>query len=236
MSEVEVPQGGYPSFDAFFTRRLRPGARPLDPDPNALICPCDGRLEAQGRVDPRTTTLRIKGQTYTARELLGAGSDLGVFGGGLFFVVYLAPPDYHRVHAPVAGDVTAVHHVDGTLFPVNSIGEHVAGLFAKNERVVVYQQSPSHGVVATVMVGAMGVGRIGLAFDELWTNREGRGGGLRRYKEDPPSLDRGDEVGAFHLGSTVILFCDGEHELEPVIEPGERVRVGQALARARGTG
>jgi phosphatidylserine decarboxylase len=230
MSEAEIPDGGYETFDAFFTRRLRDGARVVDADPDTLVCPADGRLLDAGPID-RGAAFRIKGRLYDAGELLGDAREAEPFLGGHFAVVYLAPPDYHRVHAPVSGRVIAMRHVDGTLYPVNAIGmEHVQGLFAANERVAVHQRAQRFGAVATVLVGAIGVGRIGLAFDELLTNT-GRAGGLFRYDETGPTLERGDELGAFHLGSTVIvLAAANDLALGPAI--GDRVRVGEALFRA----
>lgn len=232
LSEYDVPPGGWESFDAFFTRPIRPDARPIDPDPCAVVCPADGRLEDAGPID-RGATLRVKGKLYEVGELLGDASEAPRFDGGTFAVVYLAPPDYHRVHCAVAGPVTAVRHVPGTLFPVNAIGtEHIPRLFARNERVVVHQQSEAHGPVATILVGAIGVGRIGLSFDELLTNT-GTDGGTRKYGNGTaPTLDRGDELGVFHLGSTVILFFPPSHPVTLVKRPGERTRIGQALARA----
>ena len=234
LSEAVVPAGGYSSFDAFFTRRLRLGARPIEASPDALVCPADGCLLDAGPIDAGAT-FRIKGRLYDAGELVGDPSDAEAFDRGHFAVVYLAPPDYHRVHAPVTGRVIAMRHVDGTLYPVNSIGiEHVPRLFAANERVVVRQRAERFGDVATVLVGAIGVGRIGLAFDSLLTNT-GRSGGVRTYDGDGPLLERGDELGAFHLGSTVIVLVAPGAELRLAIDVGGRTHVGRALF-VRGVG
>src|SRR5690606_25730671 len=128
--------------------------------------------------------------------------------GGTFFIVYLAPRDYHRVHAPVDGPVERIRYVPGTLFPVNSIGtEHVPRVFARNERVVIVQRSPRFGEVTTIMVGAIGVGRIGLAFDDLKTNL-GHRPGVREYGPDAPRMRKGDELGVFHLGSTAVVLVE----------------------------
>src|SRR5262249_54242760 len=144
-----------------------------------------------------------------------------------------SPRDYHRVHAPVDGRVRTVRHVQGTLFPVNEIGlRHIPRLFARNERVVVEQASALHGPVTTVLVGAIGVGRISLAFDsELLTNN-GRAHGESIYSAaDAPELQRGDELGAFHLGSTVIVFTGPGSGLTLARRPGQRVRMGEAIWR-----
>ena len=131
--------------------------------------------------------------------------------------------------APVSGRVVVMRHVDGTLYPVNSIGlAHVPQLFATNERVVVIQETESFGVVATILVGAIGVGRISLAFDDLRTNT-GTRPRSEHYGSDGPMLERGDELGAFHLGSTVILLVAPSVRLEPTKRLEERARMGEAL-------
>ena len=230
LSEARVPPGGFSSFDAFFTRRLQEGARPLDPDPAAVLSPADGRLEDLGAVREGGEIL-VKGKPYAVAELLGDEALVGRFEGGSYFIVYLSPRDYHRVHAPVSGVVEQVGYVAGTLFPVNAIGtEHIPGLFARNERIVTLQRSARHGQVATVMVGAIGVGRIELSFDSVRTN-VGDVPGPRHLGERGPVLARGDELGAFHLGSTAIVFLPSGYDLHFEVPPGAPVRVGQAIAR-----
>lgn len=230
LSEAVVPQGGFETFDDFFTRRLRPGVRPVDPDPTAIVSPADGRLEDLGEIGAGAV-LHIKGRRYEVGELLGDPAAASGFVGGSFFVVYLSPGDYHRVHAAVGGAVTELRHVPGTLWPVNAIGvQYVPSLFARNERVAVRQRSERHGEVATVLVGAIGVGRIGLAFDDLRTNT-GRAGGVKSFGEAGPRLERGGELGVFHLGSTVIVFVPPEVPIRLVKQSGDRVRVGEAVAR-----
>lgn len=231
LSEAIVPEAGFRSFDQFFTRRLRPGARPLDQDERALLSPADGRLEDAGEIDA-SLRLQIKGRDYSVAELLGSADQADAYAGGRHFVVYLSPRDYHRVHAPVSGPVRLMRYVPGTLFPVNSIGtEFVHDLFARNERVVVSQQSERYGLVTTIMVGAIGVGRIGLSFDPLETN----GGGAascRDYGESGTCLERGAELGVFHLGSTAIVLCPAAARMEPMVPIGAPTIMGQALARS----
>jgi len=230
LSEAEVPPGGFQTFDDFFTRRLLPGVRPLDPDEGAILCPADGRLLDSGPIDERAV-LSVKGRLYEVQDLLGDRVEAERYQGGTYAVVYLAPHDYHRVHAPVSGVVTATRHIPGTLFPVNSIGiEYIEGLFTANERIVVHQ-SGDQGDVASILVGAIGVGRIGIAFDDVLTNT-GRDGGYRTY-DDGPDLARADEIGMFHLGSTVIVLVGPPGDLEVQKKRGERTRVGEALFRRR---
>lgn len=217
--------GGYESFDAFFTRRLRDGARPLFDDERAVLSPADGRVEAIGPVQAGGT-FSIKGRSYRAPELIGDEDDARRYEGGNFAVVYLSPRDYHRVHAPVAGNVPLVRSLPGDLYPVNSIGErHVPGLFARNRRVAIVVDTQAHGRVTVVMVGAMIVGRITV------TGIDERDVPLGNHRFDPPRrVERGDEIGIFHLGSTAVVFA------EPGIggrwdRPTGPIRMGEALAR-----
>lgn len=234
LSECEVPPQGFANFDAFFTRRLKPGARSVDPDPNALVSPCDGRIEDIGAIHAGASFL-VKGRRYDAAELLGDAAAGVELEGGQFMVIYLSPRDYHRVHAPADGAVSALRHIPGTLFPVNEVGvAHVPNLLARNERVVVYQRSEVHGRVITVMVGAVGVGRISVSFDDSVVTNDGRTPGLRVYGDAPSQLHRGDDLGVFHLGSTVVLFTAPGQSLAMLPRAGSRVRMGEAIARKRG--
>ena len=232
MTECDVPEGGWGSFNEFFTRPLRAGSRAVDPDPDAIVSPADGVVEDCGPIDARSTFL-VKGKPYDVGELLGDPRDAARFEGGRFAIVYLSPRDYHRVHAAVDGPVRVVRHVGGTLFPVNKIGlEHITGLFAKNERVAVLQESPQHGEIATILVGAIVVGGVTLAFDAAVRTNDGPPRGTVRYIEGrEPVLERGEELGAFRLGSTVIVLTTRKAGVEMAIEPGTPVRWGEVLAR-----
>ena len=234
LTDYEVPPGGFDTFDAFFTRRLKPGTRPVDPHPDVIISPADGRVEDTGTIQPGSSFL-VKGRRYDVAELLGDPAAGVEFEGGSFLVVYLAPRDYHRVHAPVEGTVTALRHVPGTLFPVNAFGvAHVPNLLARNERVAVHQRSETHGRVVTVLVGAVGVGRISVSFDDSVITNDGHPSGLRVYGDAPPRLARGAELGVFHLGSTVVVFTTPGQPLDLLTDVGRRVRMGEAVARKRG--
>ncbi|MGD8863485.1 MAG: archaetidylserine decarboxylase [Myxococcales bacterium] len=231
MTEVQVPPDGFRSFDEFFTRRLEPGARTLDPDPNALVSPADGTIEGVGRLTPNAE-LVVKGTRYTASSLLDGPGEAARYRGGHYLVIYLSPGDYHRVHAPTRGAVKRVGYVPGTLFPVNRIGSrHVSQLLARNERITVLQQSEHHGAVTTILVGAMGVGRVTLCFDDLATN-VGFTSQTRYYADRPITIDRGEELGIFHLGSTVIVMTTTECVLDGHLEVGSKVRMGQTIGRA----
>jgi phosphatidylserine decarboxylase len=170
--EAEVPADGFSTFDDFFTRRLKAGARPINNHADAIVSPADGTVQALGRINPGVTLL-VKGATYSLEELLGDGDQANKFENGTYIIIYLSPGDYHRVHAPIDGRVESLRHIGGTLLPVNDLGlRYFPGLFARNERLAIYQQSPRLGQVATMMVGAFGVGRMSVSFDpEVKTNQ-----------------------------------------------------------------
>ena len=232
LSEVAMPDDGFRTFDQFFTRRLIEGARTIDPDPEALVSPADGRIEDLGRISA-SGELIVKGQAYTVSDLIGDEGEAAGYEEGHYFIVYLSPRDYHRVHAPTCGSVQYVRYVPGTLFPVNRIGtEHIRQLFARNERLAIVQEGSVHGRVTTIMVGAIGVGRIGLSFDDVQTNR-GDAPGVRSYAESPIPRDRGEELGVFHMGSTAIVMTPPECVLEIVAEAGSAARMGECLAKGR---
>jgi len=222
LDDAEQPPGAYPSFDAFFTRQLKQGARTLSGD--SLVSPADGALSSQGIVDPGARIF-VKGQPYDVGELVGDPRDAARYAGGEFAVVYLAPRDYHRVHAPVDGNITLVRGLAGDLFPVNSIGErHIPQLFVRNQRAAIVIDTAGLGRVTVVMVGAVIVGRITV------TVLGGSDVAAGLHPQQPPvPVRKGEEVGIFHLGSTVVLLL--EPGLAVAREPGP-IRMGESLLRA----
>jgi phosphatidylserine decarboxylase len=183
--------------------------------------------------------LQAKGRRYTAAALLADEQAAARFAAGTYITIYLSPRHYHRIHAPCGGAVVAARHVPGALLPVNEPAvQHVAGLFPRNERLVAYIDGPL-GRTAVVAVGAYNVGRISAVFDADWreagwvTNRRGARGGARRY--DPPvAVAKGEEIMAFHLGSTIVLLVESELRLAPATEAGREVRLGEDIARRLG--
>jgi phosphatidylserine decarboxylase len=240
LSEAELPLHRYPTLNAFFTRRLRTGARTWPAGPETAGSPVDG---ATGQVGTITggRIVQAKGRWYSAAELLADEEEARRFDGGAFATLYLSPRDYHRIHAPTDGRIVAASHLPGALLPVNAAAvAHLPDLFARNERLLCYLDSPL-GRVAMVAVGAYNVGRISAAFDPHWnaapgrsawvTNRRGMQAEHRRYRP-PVRVRQGDEVMTFHLGSTVILlFEPGSVVLEPSLKPGAPVRLGMPIAR-----
>jgi len=220
-------RGPWPSFDAFFTRKLRDGAREVARDPGVVVSPADGRIESMGRIG-RDRTFVVKGRPYRVDELVGDGAEAARFVGGAGFVVYLSPRDYHRVHAPVAGSIARIRSCPGDYFPVNEIGtKHVPNLLCRNRRVAIEIDSDDRlGRVTVVMVSAMIVGRITtIGIDD----RDVRFG---NSVFDPPlHVDRGEEIGVFHLGSTAVVFVERDAAEEWLVTAGP-VRYGERLLRS----
>lgn len=228
MAEVEAPLSSFDTFNAFFTRRLRPGARPIAVEPDVLVSPCDSRVVTIGRIPADGRLEQVKGRTYGLRELLADDEAVARFTHGVHAILYLSPSMYHRVHVPVDGGIVGWRHVPGRLYPVNDVAvRQVEGLFAVNERLVVHLDSAGFGPVAAVLVGAANVGRITLAFSDLATNSGQPAVAVR--PPEPIPVRRGDELGAFNLGSTVVLLAAAE--LDPIVEPGRLVRMGEPLWR-----
>ncbi|MFN2328297.1 MAG: archaetidylserine decarboxylase [Chromatocurvus sp.] len=219
----------YRSFNAFFTRSLKPDARPLaDAD---LVCPADGVLSQFGAIYGGRL-LQAKGRHFALDELLGGDTArASIFNDGAFATIYLSPRDYHRVHMPMAGRLTATCYIPGRLFSVNAVtAEGVDRLFARNERLVCYFDGP-RGPFAMVLVGAMIVAGI----ETVWSGQVApppRRPVSKDYSvlPTPVSLERGDEMGRFLLGSTVILlFPPGAPVFNRALAPGAQTRIGEAM-------
>jgi phosphatidylserine decarboxylase len=224
----------YASFNAFFTRSLRHGARPIDLDPGVLISPVDGTVSQIGRLDG-SRLLQAKGHDYTLESLLdGAPEWTARFAGGAFATLYLAPYNYHRIHMPIVGTLKAAWFIPGKLYSVNAVtASAVPGLFAQNERVVcVFEDGPR--AFAMVLVGALFVGSIATVWHGDVTPRS------PRQKADLPldssraplRLNKGVEMGRFNMGSTVILLLPPDTlDWLPKFIPGTKIEVGRMLAR-----
>ena len=229
LTEAEAPIESYPSLEELFVRRLRPGSRRIDPETAAIIAPVDGVTGACGLVDAGTL-VQVKGRRYRLARLLDDEEAARRFEGGAYATFYLAPGDYHRIHAPISGVVSAATVVPGRLLPVfpESLGK-VDELFARNERLITYLDAPEAGRLAVVKVGATLVGRIGAAFDAgLRTNTgEVR---TRRVRYDPPHrIEKGGELGVFEFGSTVVLVAEPGKASFDAIANGAPVRVGMRI-------
>ena len=232
MAEAANPDiASYKRFNEFFTRPLKDGARPLADA--AFICPVDGAISQFGDID-RDRIFQAKGHHYTTTALVGGDSELAArFDNGSFATLYLSPRDYHRIHMPCAGRLTRMIHVPGALFSVNpTTARGVPGLFARNERVVCVFES-GFGPFVLVLVGATIVGSMATVWHGVVNPP--RPGVVRewRYDDAPVSLARGEEMGRFLLGSTVVmLFPKAAAEFVADWYPGRALRMGEAMARA----
>ena len=223
MAEAAAPHGCYRSFDAFFTRTLREGARPVANAP--VVSPSDGVVSSAGLIDDGARMF-VKARPYEVGELLGDPNLARDYVGGQYLVIYLSPRDYHRVHCPVDGSLLSVIATPGDCFPVNSLGERaVPQLYVRNRRVTFLIETDERRRIALVMVGAFIVGKIGI---NALGERELTEG---QHRFDPAiRLNRGDEIGAFHLGSTVVLLAGAGVSLDA--KEG-KIRCGESLTRRR---
>jgi len=228
MDIAELPDAAdYTDFNHFFTRALKPGARPLPEPPDAVACPVDGTLADLGTVSAGRM-LQAKRHDFSLQALLGSDADFAArLEGGHFVTLYLSPRDYHRIHMPLAGELARTVHIPGDRFAVNDYtARAVPGLYARNERVAALFETAA-GPMALVLVGALNVGSI----DTAWP----RGEWLAPGEADPRtaaqrSLQRGEEMGRFNMGSTVIaVFAPGRVELAATLAEGQAVQMGQII-------
>ena len=231
LDEVEKPLETYHSLSDFFARKLKSDSRELAE--GAFCSPCDGAWAEQGELGENPIV--AKGHGFTLETLLASKERASFFKGGTFATIYLAPKDYHRVHAPLAGTLVAVRHVPGRLFPVRpDLIDHIDNVFSLNERVVFDFETPN-GSYSLVMVGAFGVGNISITC----ANLESRVFRANKHVSDVPvgegnDIAVGDELGAFLLGSTVIL-CASERlvDWKPNLVQGEAIVLGQSLGTGK---
>jgi phosphatidylserine decarboxylase len=245
LAEAAQPLTSFRSLNEFFVRRLKDGLRSWPAEPHVAGSPVDGVAGRAGAIRAGQL-LQAKGRRYSAAQLLDDGAEAARFTGGAFLTLYLSPRHYHRIHSPAGGTIAKARYVPGALLPVNAPAvAHVQDLFARNERLVCYQDGPL-GRIAIVAIGAYNVGRISAAFDDDWggtadapaaggrrrsaTNRRGAAAETRLYT---PAVEiaRGEEIMAFHLGSTVVLLFEKGVGLISRT-PGSDVRLGEPIARA----
>lgn len=238
-NELDKDVSEYAHLTDFFVRRLCPGARQVDTAPDSVVSPVDGTVSQLGTIDG-SKLLQAKGYDYTVEELLGGDrAQADAFLDGCFVTIYLSPKDYHRIHAPVSGTVTEMVYLPGSLFPVNERGVRLIDrLFVKNERIITYIQS-SFGPIAVVKVGATNVGSINVWYDDRVRtnayagNAPGDPGGApaaKRVYAPGVFVRKGEEIGWFEFGSTVILlFPPKSVSFLQDIQPGSPARMGETI-------
>jgi len=222
----------YENFNQFFTRALKPGARPVDLDADALVSPADGVVSQAGAIN-KQRIIQAKGSDYSAGRLLGNREDARLYENGTFTTIYLSPKDYHRVHMPLAGKLIRSRYIPGDLFSVNDkTAQALPGLFARNERLVCEFES-EQGQFALVFVGAMLVAGI----ETVWSGFETPGPGVVRdsdFSHQDLRFEKGEEIGRFRFGSTVILlFQKDQVDWEDSFKPLSAVQMGEKIGTCR---
>lgn len=218
----------YPSFNAFFTRELKDGARPIDRDDDSIVSPADGAISQLGQIKG-DAVFQAKGQSFSVDQLIGDTALAAPFKDGEFATVYLSPRDYHRVHMPFAGRLTDTLYIPGELFSVNGVtAENVPALFARNERMVCLFDIEVNGTaqrMAVVLVGAMIVAGI----ETVATGKAQPTGHLEHQRHDL-YLDKGAELGRFYLGSTaIVLFEPNTMAWQDQLHADSVVRMGERM-------
>lgn len=227
LDEMDGIVSDYKTLLDLFTRRLSPTARSFATE--GFLSPVDGVITALGTIDEQWR-LQAKGLAYTGVELLQDGTMAKKFVGGKFVVLYLSPTNYHRIHMPTDGKILGWTYVPGRFFPVNRMGLRIDRLYAKNERMITYIQSPV-GEYALVKIGALGVGTVKTVYAPSQKELLALGKGRTVTKSENVSLGRGEELGHFELGSTVIVMWTSEASVSFDVALGDYVQVGQTIAR-----
>jgi len=219
----------YSTFNEFFTRTLKPELRPIAP--SKLTSPVDGTISQFGKIE-NGSLLQAKGVTYTLDSLVGGNKERAKrYENGQFITIYLSPRDYHHIHMPCSGKLTEQTHIPGRLF---SVAKHtvntIKGIFARNERVIASFDT-EYGPMAMILVGAINVAAIETVWAGLVTPPKGETITSRNYRAKEISIEKGQEMGRFNMGSTVILlFSEGAPKLGKDLEVDQTLKMGEALS------
>ena len=226
---IEENMFAYESLNAFFTRALKPECRPFDENEKNWLCPVDGSV-SQAQSIKQGRVFQAKGHDYSLLELLAGDKELeSIFNGGLFATLYLSPRDYHRIHMPTTGTLKHMQYVPGRLFSVAPFTvNHIPGLFARNERCICYFET-QQGPMAMILIGAINVSAIETVWHGLITGKAKK---ARRfdYHNENIILKRGEEMGRFNLGSTVIILATEQMKLDENMAAEAEIKLGQCLA------
>lgn len=229
---LEQDINAYKSFNAFFTRELKPGVRPMSSERNAIVCPADGAVSQAGDISGGQI-FQAKGKSFTATDLLGGDAARAEpFNNGVFTTIYLSPKDYHRLHMPLTGTLREMVHIPGRLFSVNAATvDSVPGLFARNERVAAIFDTDA-GPMALVLVGAIFVSSVETVWHGVVTPPSVSSVQSWQYGDDAPTLKIGEEMGRFNMGSTIIvLFGKDKAAWDAGFKAGKTVKLGELIGR-----
>lgn len=232
--KLEMP-GDFATFNDFFVRELQAGARPVDADPQAIVSPVDGTVSQAGRLR-NDTILQAKGIDYSLDDLLATNLDEArEFADGSFATIYLAPYNYHRVHAPLDGTLLSATYVPGDLFSVNAAtAAHIRGLFARNERLVLHFHT-DQGPAAVILVGALNVGSITTPWTGEVRPRQRGVAEVINLPDGPVRLRKGELLGWFNMGSTVIVLMPQDAgSWSEKLRAGSTLRMGEPIGRLSG--
>ncbi|MEN1967144.1 phosphatidylserine decarboxylase [Lentibacillus sp. N15] len=208
--EIELPIHHYKSLHAFFTRRLITNTRPVDLSESALIAPVDGIVSDMGKITGKDQRFTIKNQHYTVSDVLGGKNEESTYQNGYFYILYLSPRHYHRIHYPINGQLLHRYALGGTSFPVNNLGLRWGKApFSTNYRII-SELSTAFGRMAMIKIGALNINSIHLL-----------------HAQD--TFNKADEVGYFSFGSTVVLFIEQNSHFQPAVIPGTEVAMGQTI-------
>ena len=235
MEEAKNPDWkSYTSFNTFFTRELKEDAREICADKNSIVSPVDGAVSQLGKINT-DLIFQAKGHAYSLTQLMGDREDLAkTFKNGQFNTIYLSPKDYHRIHMPVDGTLKEMIHVPGQLFSVNpTTVENVPALFARNERVICLFDTPA-GPMAMILVGAIFVGSIETVWHGEVTPPRHKDIRSWKYDEEDLSYAKGQEMGRFNMGSTVILlYANKKMDWDKELNAEQSVRLGEAIGQIK---
>lgn len=231
IDEAEKNIDEYPSIQEFFIRRLKPGLRLISNKSDAMISPCDGYLSESGLIE-NGRLLQIKGKYYGVTELLGSQELAQKFEGGYYATIYLSPRDYHRFHVPVDGSILETRYIPGALWPVNTWAvRNIKNLFCRNERIIsLLEESSTRKQVAYIAVGATMVGKIKLEYCSLESNKARKLAVLRHEGHNQVKVIKGQELGRFMFGSTVVMLFEKELITKFETRAPAHVKMGEVLA------
>lgn len=228
IEEAVIPEGGFRNLNQFFTRELKKGARKADKSAGSVVATTDSRVDQFGTIT-KERIIQAKGITYSVRDLVPS-REAEKFIGGKFITLYLSPGDYHRIHSPVDGKITGFFNIPGKLYTVQEfMVNSLPDLFSLNERLITYIKT-KNGNVAVCKIGAINVGKISLAYDEAVTNRLFGKRCEKLYSRDEiKPVKKGDELGTFNLGSTVIILFEKGMMDFAKLKYGQKVKVGEKI-------
>ncbi len=232
IDEAEKNITEYKTLNEFFTRKLKNGARIVDNSENIITSPSDGVISQFGNIED-TKLLQIKGKFYNLEKLL-KDNNAEKFKNGSFITIYLSPQNYHRVHFCCDGNIEATKYIKGKLFPVNKLSvSNIDELFCINERVITYINNKKAGKIANIMVGATNVGSITLYYDDLKTNQAFQKGKHISYDIDEKNIKKGDMLGCFNFGSTVVMLFEKDKIEFTDIKHNQVVKMGEKIAKIK---